>query len=105
MICNRELEKMSGDTFVSEDWPRIFNCCANIKILRVRIIRRNEKETCRILVVNAGWIHEAPRAGRLKRFGQLSNLEWPKVIGQRDKVVLLQEVDHSRLSAFVRFQK
>src|SRR5439155_2172838 len=90
VICDGELEKMSGDTFVSEDWPRIFNCCANIKILRVRIIRRNEKETGRILVVNARRIHEAPRTGRLKCLRQLPNLKWAKVIRQRYQIVLLQ---------------
>src|SRR5439155_25885842 len=45
MIRDRELEKMSRNSFVSEDRPRVFNRRANIKILRLRIVSWDEKES------------------------------------------------------------
>src|SRR5438876_11573653 len=96
---------MSGNAFVAEDRSWIFNRRANVKVLRFRIICRNEKESGWILVVNAGRIHEASRAGRLKRVRQLPDLKRAKVIRQSYDVVLLQEADHFRLAAFVRFQE
>ena len=94
---------MAGNTFVTKDWPRIFNRCANIKIFRFPIVGRNEIETGRVFVVNAGRIHEAARAGWLKSFGQLPNLKRAKIIRQRHEIMLLQEADHFCLAAFVRF--
>ena len=94
---------MPGNALVSEDWPRVFNRCANVKVLRLRIVSRDEKKAGWIFVVNAGRIHETARAGRLKRLGQLPNLKWTKVIRQRHKIVLFQEADHFCLAAFVRF--
>src|SRR5438128_2396983 len=32
VICDGELEKMAGNTFVSKDWPRVLNCRANVKV-------------------------------------------------------------------------
>ena len=105
MIRDRELEKMSGNAFVSENRTRIFDCRANVKILRFRIVGRDEIEAGRILVVNAGRIHEAARAGRLERFRQLPNLKRPEIIRQGDKIVFLQEADHFCFAAFVRFEE
>src|SRR6058998_91160 len=105
MICDRELEKMSGNSFVSQNWAWIFNRRADIKILRLWIVSRNEKEPGRVFVVNAGRIHESSRAGRLERVRQLSNLKRAKIIRQRYKIVLLQEADHFCFATFVRFQE
>src|SRR5436190_19872344 len=88
-----------------EDWSWIFNRCANIKILRIGIVGGNEKEPRWIFVVNTGRIHETTRAGRLKRFGQLSNFKRPKIVRQGDKIVFLQEADHFSFTAFVGFQE
>src|SRR5947207_736517 len=96
---------MSGNSFVTEDRPRIFNRGANIKILRLRIVRWNEIKTGRVLVVNARRIHEATGAGWLERVRQLANLKRAEIIWQRYEVVLLQKVDHFRLAALVRLQK
>src|SRR4029077_7834534 len=96
---------MSWNTFVPKNRSWISNRRANIKILRFRIVRRNEKESGWVLVVNTGRIHETARAGRLKGFGQLSNLERPEIARQRYKILLLQETDHFCFAAFIRFQE
>src|SRR5437879_6276198 len=96
---------MSWNTFVSENRSWIFDCRANIKILRFRIVGGNEKESGWILVVNTGRIHEPPRAGWLESLGQLSNLKWTEIARQRHKIVFLQEADHFCFAAFVRFQE
>ena len=88
MLRDGKLEKMSWNAFVSEDRPRIFNCRANIEVLRLRIVGRNEKETGGIFVVNARRIHETTGAGWLERFRQLSNLKRTEIIRQRDKSVV-----------------
>ena len=94
---------MSGHTFVSEDWPRIFNCRANIKVFRLRIVGRNEKESGRILIVNARRIHETAGTGWLERFWQLSNLKRAEIIGHCHEVVFLHELDHLLLATLVSF--
>ena len=84
MIRDRELQKMSWDSFMTKDRPRIFDRRANIKVFRLRIIGRKEKKPGRIFVVNAGRIHETTRAGWFKGIRQLPNLKWAEIIGQRD---------------------
>ena len=96
---------MSGNTFVPKNRSWIFNRCTNIKILRFRIVGGNEKEPSWVLVVNTGRIHETARAGRLKSFGQLSNLKRPEIVRQGYKIVFLQETDHFYFAAFIRFQE
>src|SRR5437667_12363792 len=96
---------MSRDSFVSEDWPRIFDRRANVKVLRLRIVSRNEIEAGRVFVVNTGRIHETARTRRLERFWQLPNLKRAEIIGQTDKIFLFQEIDHLLLAAYVRFQE
>ena len=88
---------------MAEDRPRIFNRGANVEVLRLRIVCRNEEETGRVLIINAWGIHKAAGAGRLKRFGQLPNLKWPEISRQRHEVMLLHEADHLSLAALVRF--
>ena len=85
--------------------PRVFDRGADIKILRLRVVGRNEIKTGRIFVVKAGWIHEAAGAGRLECFGQLPNLEAAKVIGHRHELMFFQETDHLLLAAFVSLQE
>src|SRR5258707_5531866 len=96
---------MSWNTFVSQNRSWVFNCCANIKLLRSRIVGGNEKESGWILVVNTGRIHETAGAGWLEGLGQLSNLKRTEIVGQRNKIVFLQEADHFCFATFVRFQE
>src|SRR5260370_31022172 len=101
MIGDRELQKMSGNTFVTEDWSRLFDRGSDVKVFRLRIVSGNEIETGRILVVNSGRIHKAARAGRFERFRQLPNLNCAEVIGDCNELMFLQEINNFRLSAFV----
>src|SRR2546421_11386449 len=103
MIRNRKLKKMSGNAFMTEDWTRIFDRRANIKVFRLRIVGRNEKEAGGIFVINTGRIHETPRAGWLESVGQLSNLKRTEIIRQRNEVVFFQEIDHFLLATLIRF--
>src|SRR4029077_7042774 len=80
VVGDRELEEMSGDSLVPENWPRIFDRRPNVKVLRIRVVCRDEIESGRILVINARRIHEAARAGWLEGFGQLPDLKFPEVI-------------------------
>ena len=105
MIRDRQLHEVTRNSFVTQDRPRIFDRRANVKILRLRIVSWDEKETHRVFVVNAGWIHETAGAGRLKRVRQLPNLKWPEIIGNRDQIVFLEKINHLGLPAFVSFQK
>src|SRR6185436_20069055 len=105
MISDRELEKVTGDALVSKDRPRIFDRRANVKVLALRVVGRNEVEAGRIFVVNAGRIHETAGAGRLECFGKLPDLKLPEVRRKRDQLVLFQESNHFRLPALVRFEK
>ena len=96
---------MSGNSFVSENRPRIFDCRANVKVFRLRVIGRNKIEPGRIFIINTRWIHEAAGTRRLKRLRQLANLKCTQIIGQRHEVVLLQKVDHLGFAALVRLEK
>src|SRR5919201_1082197 len=96
---------MSGNPFMPENRPRIFNRGANIEILRFRIVGGNKKESRWVLVVNTGRIHKTAGAGWLEGLGQLSNLKRAKIIWQSHKIVLLQEADHLCFAAFILFQE
>src|SRR5580704_4699576 len=96
---------MSRNAFMPEDRSWIFNRRTNIKILRFRIVGRNEKESGWVLVINAGGMHGTAGAGWLKGFRQLSNLKLSKIIRQGYEIVFLQEADHFCFVAFVRFQE
>src|SRR6267378_3871455 len=96
---------MSGNTFVSENRSWIFDCRANIKVRRFRIVGGNEKESGWILVVNTGRIHKTAGAGWLKGLGQLSNLKRAEIARQRHKIMFPKEADHLRFAAFVRLQE
>ena len=52
-----------------------------------------------------GAIHEAARAGRLERFGQLADAERTDVRRNRDQLVRLQELDDLLLARLVRRQE
>src|SRR5207248_10046998 len=103
MIRDRELHKVTGDSFVTKNRPRIFDRSAQVKILRLGIVGRNEEKPDRILVVHPRWSHEAARAGRFERFPQLTNLKLPEVIRQTDKLMRFPEIDHLELLASIRF--
>src|SRR6058998_587405 len=105
MIRDRELHKVTGDSFVPKNRPRIFDRGTQVKILRLRIVGGNKKEPDRVLIVNPRWIHEAARARRLERFWQLPNLKLHEVIRQSDKLMRFQKIDHLGLAAFIRLQE
>src|ERR1700759_3193305 len=105
MIRDRDLHEVSGDSFVSEDWPRIFNRGADVEIFRLRIVGRNEIEAARILVVKTGRIHEPAGTSRLKCFRQLPDLERPEIIRDGYDLGFFHERDHLRLSTFVGFEE
>src|SRR6266487_5443118 len=96
---------MSRNSFVPEYRSRLFDRCANVKILRLWIVSRNEIKTGWVFVVNARWIHKTSGAGRLKRIVQLPNLKPAEIIGQRDQMVFLQEIDNLLFATLVRFQE
>src|SRR5205823_6622597 len=96
---------MSGNAFVPKNGSWIFNRRANIKILRFRIIGGNEKESGWVLVVNTGRIHETARAGRLKSFGQLSNLKRPEIVRQGYQIVFLKKLIISASRPSYAFRK
>src|SRR5260370_13364628 len=105
MVRDRELEKMPGNAFVTEDWARVFNRRANVKVFRLRIVSRNEIKTGRVLIVNTGWIHETAGTGWFECFRQLSNLKRAQIIRQGHEVVFLQKTDHFLLATLIRFQE
>src|SRR5437588_12760937 len=102
MVRDRELHEVARNSFMTQNRPRIFDRRADVKILRLRIVSWNEKETDRVFVVNAGRIHETARTRRLERVGQLPNFEAAKIIWDGDELMFLQEIDHLRLATFVR---
>src|SRR5467141_199834 len=101
MIGNRELQEVPGDAFMSKDRSRIFDRGANIKILRLRVVSRDEIETGRVFVVNARGIHKTARAGRLERFQQLPDLKRTEIIWHANEIMFLQEINHLGLAAFI----
>src|ERR1051326_2100894 len=105
MVRDRELHEVAGNAFVAENRSRVFDRRADVKVLRLRVVGRNEKEPRRIFIVNAWWVHEAAGTGRLERFGQLPNLETPEIIWDRDEFVFLQECDHLFFATFIGGEK
>src|SRR5947209_20344614 len=101
MIGNRKLHEMTGDSFVTQNRSRILDRCSNIKILRLRVVSRDEIETGRVFVVNARRIHKTARAGRLERFRQLPDLKRTEIIWQANEIMFLQEINHLSLTAFI----
>src|SRR5437762_14296844 len=87
MIGNRQLQEVPWNAFMSEDRSRIFDRRANIKILRLRVVSRDEIETGRVFVVNARRIHKTARAGRLERFRQLPDLKRTEIIRSEERRV------------------
>src|SRR5205809_7821592 len=104
MIRDRELHKVTGDSFVPKNRPRIFDRGTRVKILRLRIVGGNKKEPDGVLIVNLRWLHEAARARRLERFWQLPNLKLPEVIRQSDRLMRFQKIENLGLRAFRRLQ-
>src|SRR6476620_826756 len=94
MIRDRELQEVSGDSFVTQDWPRVFDGRANVEVLTLRIVSRNEIKAARVLIVDAGRIHKAAGAGRFESCGQLADFEMAQISRQRDQLVVPEEADH-----------
>ena len=105
MVSDGDLEEVTGDPFVSEDRPRIFDGGANVEVAALRVVRGDEVEATVVDIVKTGRIHEATGAGRLERFRKLTDEERPDVIGDGDEPLLLEEVDHLLLSALIRGQE
>src|SRR5205807_1332639 len=91
MIRDRELHEMAGNSFMAEDRARVFDRGADVEIFRLGAVSRDEVKARRILVVNAGRIHETAGTGWLESFGQLPDLEAAQIIGQRHELTPLQE--------------
>src|SRR5258705_12333641 len=105
MIRDGELEEVAGNSLVAEDRPWVFYRGANVKVFACRVVRRNEIETARVFVVNAGCVHEAAGTGWLKRLRQLANFKPAQVRRQRDKMIRIKKSNHLHLAALICFQK
>src|SRR5689334_9570883 len=101
MICDRQLKKMSGNAFVTENWPRVFDRGADVKVAALRIVRRNEIKSRRIGIVNSRRIHEAAGTRRFESFGQLTNLEPAHVRGNRHEMIRAKKISELFESYFV----
>ena len=86
-------------------WAWVLDCRAQIKVFRLRVVGRNEKETGRVFIVNTGRIHKTAGTGRLECLRQLSNLKLAKIIRDGDDLMRLQKIDHLLLAALIRFQE
>src|ERR1700727_2422407 len=84
---------MSGNALVTQDRTWILDRCANIKVPTFWVVRRDEIETVRILVVDARGIHEPTGGGWLERVGKLTNSELADIRRNRDQSIRLQEID------------
>ena len=78
MVRDRELHEVAGNAFMSKDRSRVLDRRADIEILRLRVVARDEIEAV-ILIVNTGGLI-SHGAGWLKRFGSC-RLEDGKITG------------------------
>src|SRR5262249_53306433 len=104
-IGNRDLQKMPRDALMTENWARIFDCGANVKILALGIVGRYEKESAAVCIVYARRVHEPAGAGRLEGFLKLADRKLSEVCRQRDKLAVTQKLNHFCFAAFVGAQK
>src|SRR5713226_2193713 len=88
VIRDRELQKVAGDSFVTENRARVFDRRANIKVTALGIVSGNEIEAAVVFIIDAGRVHEAAGAGGLERFWQLPNFKAAEIRRQRDELVL-----------------
>ena len=104
MVGDRDLQKVSGNPFVPEDRPRVFDGRADVEVLALRVVRGDEVEAAVVGVVDARRIHESARTGRLEGLGELADLKRPEVRRQRDQVPRLRKsiISCSRLSYAAR---
>src|SRR2546421_251991 len=93
VIGDRELQEVAGDSFVTQDRPRVFDGRANVEILALRIVSRDEIKARRVLVVNSGSVHEAAGTGGLERLRQLANFKAAEIRRQGDQLVRFQKTD------------
>src|SRR5262245_12659889 len=98
MVCDRNLQEMPGDAFVTEDWARVLDRGAYVEVPALRVVRRDEEEPTRVLVVDTRRVHEATGTRRFERFRKLSDLERAEIGRKSDQVSRLQELDHFLLT-------
>src|ERR1041385_7905809 len=102
VIGDRDLQEMPGDTFVSEQRARVFDGRADVEVAALRVVGWDEVEAAVVGVVDARRIHEAARAGRLERLGELADLERADVAGDGDEPLGVEKVYHLFLAALIR---
>src|SRR5262245_21062854 len=105
MIRNGDLQEVSGNALMAENRPWLLNGGADVKILALRIVRRNEEEAAGVLIIDARRIHEATGTSRLECLRQLANVELSQIWRQSDQPLLVQKIDHLCLPAFISLQK
>src|SRR5260370_22733034 len=105
MVRDRDLKKMSGNAFVSEDGTRIFDGSANVEVPAVRVVGRDEVKTAVVGIEDSWRIHETAGTGRLERLRKLANEKRPDVIGNRDQAFVFEELHHLLFTALIGLQK
>src|SRR5262245_53966613 len=102
MVGDRELEEVSGNSFVPEDGAGILDGGAEVEVPALRVVGGDEIEARGVLVVEARRVHEAARARRLERLRQLPDLEGAQVRRDGDEVVRREEVGDLAQPSLVR---
>src|SRR5438034_2270686 len=105
MIGDRELKEMSRDSFVSEDWPRVFDRRADVEVSTLWVVRRDEVKAGRVAVVDPRRVHESAGARGFERLGQLPDLEPSHVTGDRDEMVGFEKIRDLGETDLIRFEK
>src|SRR6266850_5274801 len=91
MVGYRELQKMTGDSLVTQNRSRVFNGGADVEILARRIVSGNEIKAAVVFVVNARRIHKPTRTCWFESFRQLTNLKTTKIRRQGDEMICLEK--------------
>src|SRR5438876_12255048 len=90
MVGDRQLQEVSGNSFVTENRAWVFNRGANVKVFALRIVGGDEIEASRVFVINAGRIHETAGTGRLERCRQLANFKAAEIRRQGHESILFE---------------
>src|SRR5688572_8560921 len=105
LVGDRELQKVTWDSFMAQDRPRIFDGSANVEIFRFRVVGRDEIKTAVVLVINSRGIHEAPGTGWFEGLRKLPNRERPNMRRHRYQPVVLEEANHLGLTTLISLQE
>src|SRR5258708_7278250 len=84
-----------------EDRTWVLDGRANVEVVALRVVGRDEEETAIVGVVDARRVHESPRTGRLECLGELPDLERTEIRRQGHQILCLEKIDHLLLAAFV----